>query len=334
MRYLITGTAGFVGFHLAKRLLREGNEVLGVDGMTPYYDVKLKENRHAQLGKLGSFQPHVCMLEDATKLRAAAQGFKPEMVVHLAAQAGVRYSLENPQAYIDSNVIGTFNILELCRDLRPRHVVIASTSSVYGASTDFPLAETARADHPLTLYAASKKSTEVIAHCYAHLWDIPTTVFRFFSAYGPWGRPDMALFKFVENMLAGRPIDVYNHGRMERDFTYVDDLVEAIVRLCARPPARGAERIVATDSTSSVGPHRIVNIGGGKPVSLLAFIEEIERALGRKAERNYMGMQTGDVVRTEASTEFLEALIGFIPATPVSTGVGEFVRWYREYYRA
>ena len=198
---------------------------------------------------------------------------------------------------------------------------------------DFPLAETARADHPLTIYAASKKSAEAIAHCYAHLWDIPTTVFRFFSAYGPWGRPDMALFKFVENMLAGRPIDVYNHGKMERDFTYIDDLVESIVRLCDRPPARGEKRLVATDSTSAVGPYRVVNIGGGNPVTLLSFIEEIEHALGRKAERNYMGMQTGDVVRTEASTEFLEALIGFRPATPVSVGVGEFVRWYREYYR-
>lgn len=333
MRYLITGTAGFVGFHLAKRLLQEGNEVLGVDGMTPYYDVKLKENRHAELAKLGAFRPYICMLEDADRLLDAARDFKPEMVVHLAAQAGVRYSLEHPRAYIDSNVVGTFNVIEFCRELKPRHLVIASTSSVYGASTDFPLAETARADHPLTIYSASKKSAEAIAHCYAHLWDIPTTVFRFFSAYGPWGRPDMALFKFVENMLSGRPIDVYNHGKMERDFTYIDDLVESIVRLCGRPPVRDEERLVVSDSTSPVGPYRIVNIGGGNPVSLLIFIEEIERALGCKSERNYMGMQTGDVVRTEASTEFLEALIGFRPATPVSVGVGEFVRWYREYYR-
>lgn len=333
MRYLTTGTAGFVGYHLAKRLLQQGHEVLGVDGMTPYYDVKLKEDRHAQLALLGPFRPYICMLEDGDRLLAAAREFKPDIVVHLAAQAGVRYSLEHPRAYIDSNVIGTFNVIELCRELRPRHLVIASTSSVYGASTDFPLAETARADHPLTIYSASKKSAEAIAHCYAHLWDIPTTVFRFFSAYGPWGRPDMALFKFVENILAGRPIDVYNHGKMERDFTYVDDLVESIVRLCDRPPVRGEKRLVATDSTSAVGPYRIVNIGGGNPVSLLAFIEEIERALGRKAERNYMGMQTGDVVRTEASTELLEALIGFRPATPVSVGVAEFVRWYREYYR-
>lgn len=332
MRYLITGTAGFVGFHLARRMLRQGNEVLGVDGMTPYYDIKLKENRHAQLARLGSFRPHVCMLEDADRLRAAAVDFKAEMVVHLAAQAGVRYSLENPRAYIDSNVIGTFNVVELCREVRPRHLVIASTSSVYGANTDFPFAETACANHPLTLYAATKKSTEAIAHSYAHLWDVPTTVFRFFSAYGPWGRPDMALFKFVENMLAGRPIDVYNHGKIERDFTYIDDLVEAIVRLCARPPIRGAPPAAATDSTSRVAPYRVVNIGGGKPVNLLRFIEEIERAVGHVAKRNYMDMQMGDVPGTEASTELLQALIGYIPGTPLSVGVGEFVHWYRDYY--
>ena len=333
MRYLITGTAGFVGFHLARRLLREGHEVLGIDGMTPYYDVRLKEARHALLATLGSFHPHVCMLEDFGQLKAITTNFNPEVVVHLAAQAGVRYSLENPRAYIDSNVTGTFNIVELCRERRPQHLVIASTSSVYGASTDFPLAETACANHPLTLYAATKKSTEVIAHSYAHLWGIPTTMFRFFSAYGPWGRPDMALFKFVENMFAGRPIDVYNHGKMERDFTYVDDLVEAIVRLCARPPVRGAKVVADTDSTSDVAPYRVVNIGGGKAVTLLDFIAEIERAMGRKAERNYMEMQMGDIPRTEASTELLEALIGFTPATPVSVGIGEFVRWYREYYR-
>lgn len=333
MRYLITGTAGFVGYHLATRLLRDGHEVLGIDGLTPYYDVQLKKDRHARLEAMGNFVPLVCMLEEAERLVSAARDFRPERVVHLAAQAGVRYSLEHPRAYIDSNIVGTFNVIELCRELAPRHLVIASTSSVYGASNDFPLAETAGANHPLTIYAASKKATEVIAHCYAHLWNIPTTMFRFFSAYGPWGRPDMALFKFVENILAGRPIDVYNSGVMERDFTYVDDLVESIVRLCDRPPAPGEAAMVATDSISPVGPYRVVNIGGGNPVSLLSFIEEIERALGRKAERNYLGMQTGDVPRTEASTELLEALIGFRPNTPVSVGIGEFVRWYREYYR-
>jgi UDP-glucuronate 4-epimerase len=334
MRFLVTGTAGFVGFHLANRLLREGHEVVGIDGMTPYYDVKLKEARHAKLEPLGAFKAHRCMLEDHDKVQGIVQASRPEFVVHLAAQAGVRYSLENPRAYIDANVVGSFNILEACRSHRPHHLLIASTSSVYGASTDFPLAETGRSDHPLTLYAATKKSVEAMAHCYAHLWDIPTTVFRFFTVYGPWGRPDMALFKFVQNILADRPIDVYNHGKIERDFTYVDDLIEAIVRLCELSPTRSeGPRTVSTDSTSAVAPYRIVNIGGRQPVSLLRFIEEIERALDRKAERNYMDMQPGDVPRTEASTEFIEALIGYRPNTPISVGVDEFVRWYRSYYR-
>ena len=333
MRFLVTGTAGFVGYHLAARLLREGHEVAGIDGMTPYYDVKLKEARHAQLEPLGAFQAHRCMLEDRDKIHAVTNAFKPDFVLHLAAQAGVRYSLENPQAYIDSNIVGSFNVLEACRNHPPRHLLIASTSSVYGASTDFPLAETGRSDHPLTLYAASKKSVETIAHSYAHLWDVPTTVFRFFSVYGPWGRPDMALFKFVQNILAGREIDVYNHGKMERDFTYIDDLIESIVRLCELdPPGHAGALKVVTDSTSAVAPYRIVNIGGGQPVSLLQFIEEIESALGQKAQRNYMDMQPGDVPRTEASTEFIEALIGYRPSTPISVGVREFVRWYRAYY--
>jgi UDP-glucuronate 4-epimerase len=335
MRCLITGTAGFVGFHLSKRLLEQGHEVIGVDGMTPYYDVKLKEDRHAQLQQFGHFTAHRCMLEDAPRLRTIVVEARPDTVFHLAAQAGVRYSLEHPRAYVDSNIVGSFNVLELCREVRPRHVLIASTSSVYGANDDFPLAETDKADHQLTLYSASKKAVESIAHCYAHLWNLPTTIFRFFSLYGPWGRPDMALFKFVQNILAGRPIDVYNHGKMERDFTYVDDLVEAVVRLSNKVPARGgAATSVGTDSTSPVAPYRIVNIGGRQPVSLLAFIEEIERAVGRPSERNYMEMQPGDVVRTEASTEFLESLIGYRPVTPVSVGVREFVRWYRDYYKA
>lgn len=334
MRCLITGTAGFVGFHLATRLLQQGHEVIGVDGMTPYYDVKLKEDRHALLKQSGGFRAHCCMLEDAETLRAVTRQSPPEMVFHLAAQAGVRYSLENPRAYVDSNLVGSFNVLEMCREQRPRHLLIASTSSVYGASTDFPLAENHKTDHPLTFYAATKKSVEAIAHCYAHLWDMPITTFRFFSAYGPWGRPDMALFKFVQNILAGRPIDIYNHGKMERDFTYIDDLVESIVRLCQRIPTReGDGSVVASDSSSPVAPWRIVNIGSGHPVSLLQFIEEIEHTLGKKAERNYMGMQPGDVVRTEASAEFLKTLIGYQPETPVAVGVREFVRWYREYYQ-
>ncbi len=333
MRCLVTGTAGFVGFHLAKRLIADGHEVVGVDGMTPYYDVRLKEKRVALLEGHNAFQAHRCMLEDWASLAGIFREARPDLVVHLAAQAGVRYSLENPRAYIDSNVTGSFNVLELCREHRPRHLVMASTSSAYGASATFPLAETGSSDHPLTIYAATKKSMETMAHSYAHLWDIPTTIFRFFTAYGPWGRPDMALFKFVEAILAGRPIDIYNHGRMERDFTYIDDLVEAIARLCEKVPARGEARVATTDSASPVAPYRIVNIGGGHPVSLMRFVEAIEQALGQKAERNYMDMQPGDVLRTEASTELLEALIGFRPATPIEAGVAEFVRWYRDYYR-
>jgi UDP-glucuronate 4-epimerase len=333
MRYLITGTAGFVGFHLARRLLRQGDEVLGIDGLAPYYDIKLKQDRHAKLLAAGSFHPHICQLEEAARLRSVVGGFRPEFNVHLAAQTGVRHSLENPRAYIESNVVGTFNVLELCRELRPRHVLIASTSSVYGANTDFPLSETARCDYPPTIYAASKKSTEVIAHCYAHLWDISTTVVRFFTAYGPWGRPDMAPSKFAANILAGSPVDIYNEGRLERDFTYIDDLVEAIVRLCERLPARGGVSTEVSDSVGLAAPFRIVNVGGGNPVGVLDFIEELERALGRTARRNYVGMQKGEMVRTQASTELLQSLTGFKPATPLSVGVDCFVRWYRDCYQ-
>jgi UDP-glucuronate 4-epimerase len=332
MRYLITGTAGFIGFHLADRLLGDGHEVLGVDGMTPFYDVELKEARHARLRKKDAFRPCRCMLEDLATIDGVVLDFKPEVVVHLAAQAGVRYSLENPRVYINSNIVGTFNVLDLCRRLRPHHLLVASTSSVYGITADGPLTETSGTDRPVSLYAASKKSAEIMAHCYSHLWDIPTTVFRFFTVYGPWGRPDMAPFRFVQRILAGQPIDIYNHGRMERDFTYIDDLVEAIVRLCGRSPARGAAPAAASDATSPSAPYRIVNIGGGRPVGLLAFIEEIERAAGRPAKRNYMDMQMGDVPRTEASTELLQALTGYTPGTPLSQGVPEFVRWYRDYY--
>lgn len=333
MRYLITGTAGFIGFHLARRLLKEGHEVAGVDGMTPYYDVGLKADRHAELGRTGRFQPHLCMLEDVAGIASAAHSFQPDIVIHLAAQAGVRYSLENPRAYVESNIVGSFNILELCRELKPKHLLIASTSSVYGMSTSFPLLETSSSDHPLTIYASTKKAVETLAHSNAHLWGVPTTILRFFSVYGPWGRPDMAPFKFVQNILAGRPIDIYNRGRMERDFTYVDDVVEAVVRLvdCV-PDVDESDATIAP--SSQVAPYRIVNVGGANPVGLLHLVEEIERALGMTAKRNYMDMQPGDVVRTEASAERLERLIGYRPSTPVSVGVREFVGWYRSYYRA
>lgn len=333
MRYLITGTAGFIGFHLAKRLLEDGHRVVGIDGMTSYYDVRLKEARVAQLEQYSGFKAFRCMLEDLESIASDIEAFTPDIVVHLAAQAGVRYSLQNPKAYIASNIGGSFNVLELCRRLSPGHLLIASTSSVYGASNDFPIQELARSDQPLSLYAASKKSVEVVAHSYSHLWKLPTTILRFFTAYGPWGRPDMALALFVERILAGSPIDIYNNGNLGRDFTYIDDLVEAVARLCVKPPVRAKAGAHPAEPIASVAPYRIVNIGGGQPVSLLQFIEEIEGALGMKAKRNLMELQPGDVFHTEASTALLEALIGFRPTTPISLGIPRFVEWYRQYYR-
>jgi UDP-glucuronate 4-epimerase len=332
MRILITGTAGFIGFHLARRLLAEGHEIVGVDGFTPYYDVALKRARHAVLARHQQrFTEIEQMLEDGEALLRACGEFQPEAIIHLAAQAGVRYSLENPRAYVDANLVGTFNVMEAARIGQVRHFMLASTSSVYGANTEMPFAETDRADTPLTLYAATKKATELMSHSYSHLWGIPTTAFRFFSVYGPWGRPDMALFKFVEAILAGRPIDVYNHGEMLRDFTYVDDLVKAVDLLLQRPPILGD----ADDpSLSPAAPWRAINIGGGRPSRLLDFITEIERCLGRPAERNYLPMQPGDVPATFADASLLEHLIGYKPDTPPSVGVAAFCDWYLEHYRA
>lgn len=338
MRFLVTGTAGFIGFHVAKRLLDDGHEVTGVDGFTPYYDLKLKESRHALLVAHNGFDGHRLMLEDAPGLAKVWASRPFDAVIHLAAQAGVRYSIDNPHAYIDGNILGTFNILELARRHPVGHVMLASTSSVYGANTQMPFSETDRAVHPLSLYAATKLATEHIAHSYSHLWSLPTTAFRFFTVYGPWGRPDMALFKFTRGIIENTPIDVYNHGRMQRDFTYIDDLVEAISRLvrCVPPVAarRDAGTAAADPALSPVAPFRVVNIGGGQPTSLIEFIEEIERAVGRPSIRNLMEMQPGDVVKTYASADTLEALTGYRPATPVSEGVKAFVAWYRDYYKA
>jgi len=328
MRVFVTGAAGFIGFHLSRRLLSEGCEVDGYDGMTPYYDVGLKEARWAELGRFPRFRGRIAALEDAAALAAFAEP-KPDVVVHLAAQAGVRYSLENPRAYVDANLVGTFNVLELARGVR--HLLVASTSSVYGANAATPFRETDRADHPLTLYAATKKAGEDMAHAYAHLWKTPTTVFRFFTVYGPWGRPDMALFKFVAATLRGEPIDVYGEGRMQRDFTYIDDLVEAVRRLIDLPPQEGAS-VGPLDSLSPAAPYRVVNIGGGRPVGLMAFIDAIERALGRKIERRLLPMQKGDAPTTWASPDLLRALTGYVPTTDVETGVRAFVEWYRGAY--
>lgn len=336
MRVLITGTAGFIGFHLARRLLDEGHFIAGFDGMTPYYDVALKKARHAILKRSNGFSEHVGQLEDMAALERAADAAEPDIIVHLAAQAGVRYSIDHPRTYADSNLIGSFNILELARARQPQHLLLASTSSVYGANEDMPFAESGPAEHPLTFYAATKKATESMAHSYAHLFSVPTTCFRFFTVYGPWGRPDMALFKFVEAILSDRPIDVYGEGRMKRDFTYVGDLVEGIVRLMARPPETGKPVATpgATDTLSPVAPWRVVNIGGGDPVGLMEFIDTIERKLGRTAKKNMLPMQPGDVPATFADHRLMEALTGFRPKTNVEEGVGAFVDWYLDYTKS
>lgn len=334
MRFLITGTAGFIGYHLARRLLDAGHFVVGFDGMTDYYDVALKKARHEALARSNGFRPVVARLEDLDALKAAADLAEPEVIVHLAAQAGVRYSLENPRAYVDANLVGSYNVLELARAVRPQHLLLASTSSVYGASETVPFHETDKADAPLTLYAASKKAMEEMGHAYAHLFEIPTTAFRFFTVYGPWGRPDMALFKFAKGVLQGTPIDVYGDGTMQRDFTYVDDLVEGIVRLISVVPseANRVDREGVADTLSRVAPFRVVNIGGGQPVALADFVDTVERVIGRPAIRNRLPVQAGDVPRTFASPALLEALTGYRPTTGLEDGIRRFIDWYKEFY--
>lgn len=332
-RVLITGTAGFIGFHLAKLLLAENFRVQGYDGMTDYYDVTFKQRRHAMLLQNPNFSAVEGMLEDQARFDALADDFRPDVIVHLAAQAGVRYSLENPRAYLDSNVIGTFNVMEAARRLEVKHLLMASTSSVYGANEEMPFQETEKADTQLTIYAATKKATESMGHAYAHLWNLPTTMFRFFTVYGPWGRPDMALFKFVEGILNGRPIDIYNHGEMYRDFTYVEDLVRGIRLLIDAVPERPVDGVVSQgDSLSPVAPFRVVNIGNSDKVRLLDFVEAIEDCLGQKAVRNYMEMQKGDVPATWADASLLQTLTGYRPRTDFHEGVSRFVSWFREYY--
>lgn len=333
-KILVTGTAGFIGFHLARLLLAEGFVVHGYDGMTDYYDVRLKERRHAMLLQNGQFTATEGLLEDQTLFDGVADRFKPDMIVHLAGQAGVRYSLENPRAYLDANVIGTFNVMEAARRLKVQHLLMASTSSVYGGNEEMPFVETEKADLQLTIYAATKKANESMGHAYAHLHDLPTTMFRFFTVYGPWGRPDLALYKFVDAILDGRPIDIYNHGEMYRDFTYVDDLVRGIRLLMDAIPQRpaSAEDIPAGDSLSPVAPFRVVNIGNSDKVRLLDFVEAIEECLGKTAIRNYMPMQAGDVPATWANAELLQTLTGYRPRTDVRDGIAQFVAWFRDYY--
>jgi len=334
VKILVTGTAGFIGYHLAKLLLTEGHSVLGYDGIDNYYDVKLKKHRHRLLHEFEKFTCVEGRLEDDKLLHKAADTFSPQVIVHLAAQAGVRYSLENPRAYIDSNVVGTLNVMEVARCHKVEHLLMASTSSVYGANEDMPFREKEPADTQLTIYAATKKANESMAHSYAHLWGIPTTMFRFFTVYGPMGRPDLALFKFVDAILEGRKIDIYNNGEMYRDFTYVDDLVRAIHMLISAVPIRpnNESDIAEFDSLSPVAPFRIVNIGNSEKVRLMDFVEAIEECLGMTAIKNYLPMQAGDVPATWADTTLLKHLTGYCPETNFKAGINQFVAWFREYY--
>ncbi len=328
---LVTGSAGFIGFHLAKRWLDEGWRVIGIDAFTDYYDPALKRARNEMLTDYETFTGVEDRIESPGVLADLFAKYQPSQVLHLAAQAGVRHSIDSPRTYVEANLQGTFELLEAARAKPGAHLLLASTSSVYGANADMPYVERHKADSQMSFYAATKKATEAMAHSYAHLFRLPTTMFRFFTVYGPWGRPDMAAFKFVKAILEDRPIDVYNHGEMRRDFTFVDDLVEAVWRLSSCLPEVGAP-VGEIDSLSTVAPFRIVNIGGSAPEPLMCFITEIECALGKPATRNLMEMQAGDVPVTWSDPELLKALTGYVPATPISEGIPQFVSWYRQYF--
>ena len=333
MRILVTGAAGFIGAALSQRLLARGDEVLGYDNLNTYYDVRLKHARLARLREHANYQHITADLEDRESLDAAFARFAPQRVVNLAAQAGVRYSLENPHAYIQSNIIGFTNILEACRHTQVEHLVYASSSSVYGANKQLPFSVQHNVDHPVSLYAATKKANELMAHTYSHLFAIPTTGLRFFTVYGPWGRPDMALFKFTANILAGEPIDVFNYGKHTRDFTYIDDIVEGVIRVLDRVAQADTEfDPLHPTAASSTAPYRVYNIGNHQPIELARYIEVIEECLGKRAVKNLLPMQPGDVADTYADVAELTRDTGYSPSTPVEVGVKRFVDWYRDFY--
>ncbi|STX42942.1 protein capI [Legionella donaldsonii] len=335
MRLLITGAAGFIGFHLAKLRLEQGNSVIAIDNLNDYYDVRLKHARLEQLQAYANFQFYHADISDAQKVNEIFISHKPQRVVNLAAQAGVRYSLTNPQAYVQSNVIGFTNIVEACRHHQVEHLVYASTSSVYGANTTQPFSESDAVNHPLTIYAATKKANELIAHSYSHLYHLPTTGLRFFTVYGPWGRPDMAFFSFTRDILAGKAIKVYNHGQMQRDFTYIDDIIAGVSLAIDKPAAANPNWLAAQpDAASSDAPYKIYNIGCGKPVNLLDYIQAIEQATGKKAIKEFLPMQDGDVLSTHADTCRLQNELGYLPKIDFREGVSRFVTWYLSFYHS
>ncbi len=334
MKILITGAAGFIGFHVAERLLTQGHAVVGIDNLNDYYEVSLKQARLARIESRPNFRFLKLDLADRAAMAELFAREKFDRVIHLAAQAGVRYSIDNPHAYADATLVGHLNVLEGCRQTGVGHLLYASSSSVYGLNRKTPFSTSDSVDHPVSLYAATKKANELMSHSYAHLYGLPTTGLRFFTVYGPWGRPDMALFKFTQSILAGHPIDVYNQGDMRRDFTYIDDIAEAVVRLMAVIPTQNPDWTVESGSPAeSSAPYRVYNIGNSQPVQLTEFIHELERALGVSARMNLLPMQPGDVLETSADTSALEAVIGFKPKTPLADGLAHFVRWYRDHYR-
>ena len=324
-----------MGFHTCQSFLRNKWKVIGLDAITEYYDVNLKKDRHKILEENHDFKSYKGFLHDQKLLEEIFLTHKPNLIIHLAAQAGVRYSIENPISYVESNLIGTFHILEVARKYKPEHLLLASTSSVYGSNKEMPLHENQKSDTQMSFYAATKKSNEVMAHSYSHLYDIPITTFRFFTVYGPWGRPDMALFKFTRNIISGKPIDVYNNGNMVRDFTYISDLVNAIYLLTDKIPSLpiNRDKEIMHDNISDVAPFRVVNIGNSRPINLLDFIAELEKVLGINAKKNYLGMQDGDIHKTHSDISLLENLIGSQPKTTVSEGITRFVEWYKSYYK-
>lgn len=332
MKVLVTGSAGFIGFHLSRRLLSEGIEVIGIDNLNEYYDVQLKKDRLKVLEKMENFTFVQMGIEDKNSIDGLFESIRPEIVINLAAQAGVRYSIEKPYAYVESNLVGFVNILEACRNYPVKHLLYASSSSVYGGNQKIPFSTEDNVDHPVSLYAATKKSNELMAHTYSHLYNIPTTGLRFFTVYGPYGRPDMAYFSFTKNIVGGKSIKVFNNGEMERDFTYIDDIVESIFRLLDKIPQANSEWEEA-DVSSSFAPYKIYNIGNNTPVSLLKFIETIESAVGKEADKVFMEMQDGDVQRTYADISDLEKTIDFKPQTTLDEGIKKFVVWYKEYYK-